>query len=94
MAQVTIRNRRDGVVEIVPKVALVDGSDRLSVVVTVLLVAGSLFLSGALPAPALAAIAASCLAGEAFLGLRALALVAFRPAAEVYDVARWRGRRS
>ncbi len=87
---VTIRNRTDGIVEIAPNGTCAEGVDRLMVIGTVLLVCGGLFLCGAMPAPVLGAIAASSLAGEVILGLRALALLLLRPLAEVHEVARWR----
>jgi hypothetical protein len=93
MAGVTIRSRKDGVVELTPKHAYADGPDRLVVVGTVLIAAASLFVSGLMPAEVLAAIAVSCLAGEAVLGVRALGLALLRPAADVLDAARWRPER-
>ncbi len=93
MNGVTIRSRKDGLVEIAPTDARMDGADRLVVEGTVLLVSAGLFLCGAMPAPVLGAIAASCLGGEVVLAVRALALVILRPPAEVHEVARWRVRR-
>ena len=93
MAEMTVRNRRDGVVEIAPKLARPGGTDRMLFIATVLLVAGALFVSGVLPAPVLVAIAASCLAGELILGVKALALVVLREPAPVHEVVRWRSRR-
>jgi hypothetical protein len=93
MREVTIRKREDGIVELAPRSAPLDPSDRRLVIATVLLLAGGLFVSGALPAAVLGAVAASCLAGEVLLGVRALALVLLRPAAEVHDVAHFRARR-
>jgi hypothetical protein len=60
MADVTIRSREDGVVELAPKHAPADASDRLVVIGAVLFAASGLFLSGLMPAGVLAAIAASC----------------------------------
>jgi len=93
MHDVSIRNRKDGIVELVPRLAPVERTDRLLVIVTVLLVAAGLFVSGAMPAEVLAAVAASCVAGEVVLGVKALALALFRPAAQVHDVPSWHARR-
>lgn len=93
MRPVTIRTRRDGVVELTPKLAPVQASERVLLVVTVLLVSGGLFVSGVLPAPVLLALAVVCLAGEFYLALKALALVLLRPPAEVHEVAHLRSRR-
>jgi hypothetical protein len=90
---VTRRHRHDGIVELSPKLAPLAPADRLLVIVTVLLVAGGLFVSGAIPAAVAAAVAASCLAGEVFLGLKAVVLIVLRPAAEVHEVPRWHARR-
>jgi hypothetical protein len=93
MADVTIRSREDGVVELAPKHAPADGADRLLVIGTVLLAAAGLFASGLMPAGVLALIAASCLAGEVVLAIRALVLVLARPAADVLELARRRPQR-
>ncbi len=89
---VTIRNRSDGVVELGPKLAPLEPTDRLLVIGTVLLVTAGFFLSGAMPAPVLGAVIASCIAGEIVLGLKAVLLVLLRPAAEVHEVPRWNRR--
>ncbi len=93
MRHVTIRTRGDGVIELAPKLAPLEASERMLVVVTVLLVAGGLFVSGVLPAPVLFALAFPCLTAELLVALRALALVVLRPAAEVHEVAHLRARR-
>ncbi|HEY6097865.1 MAG TPA: hypothetical protein VIW03_00450 [Anaeromyxobacter sp.] len=93
MRDVTIRSRSDGVLELAPRLAPAGGSDRLLLIATVLLASAGLFVSGVMPAAVLAAIAASCLAGEVVLGVKALALLLLRPAADVLDVERWRARR-
>lgn len=93
MRPITVRTRGDGLTELVPGLAPLETSERLLVVVTVLLAAGGLFVSGVLPAPALFAVAISCLAGELYLALRALVLALLRPAAEIHEVARFRARR-
>lgn len=93
MADVTIRSRKDGVVELAPKHAPADASDRLLVIGTVLFAAAGLFLSGLMPAGVFAAIAASCLAGEVVLALRALVLYVVRPASDVLELARCRAQR-
>jgi hypothetical protein len=93
MADITIRSRKDGLVELAPNHAPRDVSDRLTVVCTVLLAAGGLFVSGLMPAGVLAAMAASCLAGEVVLALEALLLPLVRPPAEVLELARWRPQR-
>jgi hypothetical protein len=90
---VTRRHRQDGIVELSPKLAPLAPADRLLVIVTVLLAANGLFVCGAIPAPVAAAIAVSCLAGEVVLGLKAVVLLALRPAAEVHEVPRWGSRR-
>jgi hypothetical protein len=93
MHGVTIRNRRDGIVEIAPTDARPDAADRLGVEGTVLLVSAGLFLCGKMPAPVLGAIAASSLAGEVVLAVKALALALLRPPAEIHEVGRGRARR-
>jgi hypothetical protein len=93
MAAITIRSRRDGLVELAPNHGPPDVSDRLTVVGTVLFAAGGLFVSGFMPAGVFAAMAASCLAGELVLALEALLLYLVRPAAEVLELARWRPQR-
>lgn len=92
MRRVTIRSRRDGIVELSPRLAPLDASDRMLVIVTVLLVASGLFVSGVLPGPVLGAVVASCLAGEVYLAVKAAALVLLRPLAEVHELARLRAR--
>lgn len=86
MLHVTIRSRSDGITELGPKLAPLDPSDRLLVIVTVVLVAAGFFMSGVMPAAAFAAIVLSSVAGEIVLGLKALVLYAVRPAAEVHEV--------
>lgn len=93
MRGATIQHCGEGVVRIVRHDAPMEASDRLVVIGTVLLVCAGLFLCGAMPAPVLGVIAASCLAGEVCLGLKALALLVSRPPAEVHEVERWRARR-
>jgi hypothetical protein len=93
MRGATIQNRGDGVFRIVRHDVPMEASDRLVVIGTVLLVCAGLFLCGAMPAPILGVIAASCLAGEVCLGLKALALLLSRPPAQVLEVERWRARR-
>jgi hypothetical protein len=93
MADVTIRSRRDGVVELAPKHAFANASDRLVVIGTVLFASSGLFLSGLMPAGVLAAIAASSLAGEVVLALKAVLLHLLRPAGDVLELARCRLQR-
>ncbi len=93
MHEVIIKNRSDGVVELVPKLAPLAPGDRFLVIVTVLLATGGLFISGAIPAGVVGAVAASCIAGEVVLGLKALLLALLRPAAEVHEVPRFTSRR-
>jgi hypothetical protein len=93
MDDVTIRFRADGVVELAPRIAPLPPSDRMLVIVTVVLVAAGFFVCGAMPAEALAAIIASALAGEIVLGVKALVLAVSRPRARVHEVPRARLRR-
>lgn len=86
MRPVVIRCRRDGIVELSPRLSPLDPGERMLVIVTVLLVAAGLFVSDAMPAHVLGAVAASCLAGEVYLVLRALALALLRPPAQVLEV--------
>jgi hypothetical protein len=90
---VTIRSRKDGILELAPKHGHADGLERLLVIGTVLLVGAGLFLCGAMPAPVLGAIAAGSLAGEVVLGVRTVALALRRPPARVYTLAPARRRR-
>jgi hypothetical protein len=93
MAAVTIRSRRNGIVELAPEHAPTDAFARFVVLGTVLLVVGGLFVSGLMPAGVLAAMALSCLAGEAVLALEAILLRVLRPAAEVLELGRCRPQR-
>jgi len=86
MRNVTIRSRADGIVELVPNLRPLRRGDRLIVIVTVLLVTGALYLCGILPPFVAGALAASCLAGEVVLGVKAAALALFRPLAPVREV--------
>jgi hypothetical protein len=92
MHDVTIRNRADGVVELGPRIAPLDPADRLMVVVTLILVACGLFVSGALRAEAVAVIIVSALAGELVLGVKGFVLLLLRPLADVHEVPRLRSR--
>jgi hypothetical protein len=87
MQDVTIRSRKDGVVELAPKHAPADPSDRLMLIGTVLLASAGLFVCGMMPAEVLVAIATTSLAGEAVLGIRAILLRLLHPAAEVLELA-------
>jgi hypothetical protein len=93
MHDVTIRNRADGVVELGPRLAALAPADRLILVVSLVLVACGLFVSGALRAEAVAALVLSALAGELVLAVKGVVLAILRPLAEVHDVNRFRGRR-
>jgi hypothetical protein len=88
MHHVTIRSRSDGITELGPKLAPLDASDRLLVIVTVILVTAGFFMSGLMPPEAFAAVVLSSVAGEIVLGVKALVLLALRPAAEVHEVPR------
>lgn len=90
---VTIRNRRDGVVELAPKHPPLDLVHRLLLAGTVFLASLSLFVSGAMPPEVLLAIAVSCFAGEVVLGVRALVLRMLHPAAQILELARCRAHR-
>jgi hypothetical protein len=87
MKDVTIRNRADGVTELSPKLAALAPEDRFLVIVTVVLVTGGFFISGLIPAAVAGAVTVSCVAGEVFLGAKALVLALLRPLAEVHEVA-------
>ena len=89
---VTIRCRADGITEVTPKVAPLARNERIVVIGTVLLVTGGFFISGAIPAKVAAALAASSLAGEVVLAIKAL-LLRRRPKAQVVEVARFVERR-
>lgn len=93
MHDVTIRCRSDGIIEVGPRLAPLEAQDRLMVIVTVLLATGGLFVCGAIPAEVGGAVTLSCLAGEIVLGLKAAALAAFRPVAQVLEVPRFARRR-
>lgn len=83
MNDVSIRTRDDGLVELTPKLAPMDPLGRCLVIVTVLFSALGFYVAGSMPAEALGAIVAFSVAGDLFLGLRAVALALLRPAAEV-----------
>jgi hypothetical protein len=93
MHEVTIRSRSDGVTEVAPKLTTLDAEERSLVIFTVLINGGAFFVSGALPAAALGALAAACLAGEVVLGAKALFLALRRPLADVHEVPAWTLRR-
>lgn len=93
MQDVTIRSRRDGIVELTPKHAPADSSDRLMVIGTVLLACAGFFVCGMMPGEVLVAIATTSLAGEVVLGIRAIALRLFHPAAQVFELAHCRAQR-
>ncbi len=93
MSHVTIRHRQDGLLELAPRFAPLDRSELQLVIVTVLLVTAGLFVSDVLPVPVIGAVAAICVVAEAFLAVKALALVLLRPVAPVHEVSRWRARR-
>jgi hypothetical protein len=61
--------------------------------VTLILVACGLFVSGAMPAEAVAVIVVSALAGELVLAVKGMVLALLRPLAQVHEVARFRARR-
>jgi hypothetical protein len=86
MRHVTIRSRADGITELAPRLRPLAPGERLIVIAAVLFVTGGLFLSGLVPGGVAAAIAASCLAGEVVLGVKALALALLRPLAPVVEV--------
>ncbi len=94
MRDVTIRCRADGIIELSPRLAPLKGEDRVIVVVTVLLVTGGLFLSGALPPAVAGVVMASCVVGDAVLAVKRGALALFRPVAEVLELPSARRRRS
>ncbi len=86
MGHVTIRSRADGITELAPTLRPLAAGDRVIVIATVLFVTGGLFLCGFVPVGVAAAIAASSVAGEVVLGVKALALALLRPLAPVYEV--------
>ncbi len=96
MRHVTIRSRADGITELAPTLRPLAAGDRAIVIAAVLAVTGGLFLSGFVPAGVAAAIAASCVAGEVVLGVKALALALLRSPAPVVEVSplELRGRRA
>ena len=93
MRDVIIRSRDDGIIALVPRVAPLDPGDRLNVIVTVLFVIGGFFFGGILPPVVAGSVAASCVAGEVVLGLKAAALALSRPVAKVLDVESFLRRR-
>lgn len=92
MRDVTIRNRADGLVELGPRIAPLAPADRLLVVVTLILGASGLFVSGALRPEAAAVVIVSALAGEIVLAVKAGILAVLRPRADVHEVPRARNR--
>jgi len=85
MRDVTIRSRADGIIELAPRLAPLDPADRLMVIVTVILVTGGFFTSGAIPAEVGALVLLFAIAGEVVLGLKAAALALLRPLAQVLE---------
>ncbi len=92
MRDVVVRSRADGITELVPRLAPLAASDRLIVIVTVLLVTGGFFVSGGIPVGVAGAIAGSCIVGEIVLGMKAAALALLRPAAQVHEVPKFAAR--
>lgn len=93
MREVWIRRRTDGVTELSPRLARLDGPDRWLIIFTVVMAAAGFFAAGVMPAAVLAAVVALCLAGEVVLAMKALVLVLLRPPAEVHEVSRFTARR-
>src|SRR5512139_2350606 len=85
LRHVLIRSRSDGVIELSPRLAPLDASDRAILIVTVLLVTGGFFMCGIVPPGVAGALAASCVAGEVVLAVKAAALAVLRPAAKVLE---------
>ena len=92
MRDVTIRSRADGIIELVPKLSPMKPTERLVVIVTVLLVTAGLFVCAVLPGGVALAVAASCVAGEVVLGVKAAILALVRPLAPVHEIPRFRRR--
>jgi hypothetical protein len=92
MRDVTIRSRADGIIELVPRLAPLKSGERAVVIVTVLFLTFGLFVGGVLPGIFAIAVAASCVAGEVVLGVKAAALALRRPLAPVHEVRRFRRR--
>jgi hypothetical protein len=86
MRHVIVRSRADGVVELAPRLAPLEPGDRLILIVTALLVTGGFFMCGLLPPAVAAVVAASCVAGDVVLAVKAVALALLRPAAKVVRV--------
>jgi hypothetical protein len=86
MRDVWVTRRHDGVTELSPRLAPLDGEERLLVIVTIMLAAGCFFLAGVMPAPVLGALFATCVAGELVLGVKALLLLLLRAPAEVHEI--------
>jgi len=86
MREVWIRHRPDGVTELSPTLAPLDREERWIVAFTVAMVAVGFFMAGALPAPMLAAVLVSCIAGEVVLGAKVILLALLRPRAEVLEI--------
>jgi hypothetical protein len=93
MQDVTIRSRKDGILELAPKHAPTDPTDRLMVIGTVLLASAGFYVCGMMPAEVLVVIAGASLVGEAVLGVRALVLRVLHPAADVLELAQCRVHR-
>lgn len=87
--RVWIRNRPDGVTELSPPIAPLEPFERGLVIATAVIGTAGFFVAGVVPAPVLAIVLASCLAGEVVLGTKALVLALLRPVAEVHEVPRW-----
>jgi hypothetical protein len=86
MREVSIRQRRDGITELSPKLAPLERDDRWLIIFTVLMTASCFFLAGALPASMFAALFGACVAGELVLGVKALVLMLLRPRAQVHEI--------
>ncbi len=89
MREVWIRRRTDGVTELSPRLAPLQPTDRWSLIFTVLIASGGLFLAERMPAAVLGAFIVACLVGEVVLGAKALVLLLLRPRAEVLEVPRF-----
>lgn len=93
MREVWIRRRSDGVTELTPGLTPLDAPDRWLIIFTVVMASSGFFMAGAMPAPVLGAVVATCLVGEVVLGAKALVLVLLRPPAEILEVPRFGARR-
>jgi hypothetical protein len=92
MSGLWIQNRVNGVARIEPRLAMVDGFDRLLFVLPVMFTAFGFFMAGAMPVEVLLGISLSCVVGDVLIWLRYVVSSHVRPVASVTRLVATRAR--